>query len=260
MIKVSDVVDGTQKITIKALVMGPTGSGKTFFAATTPKSYFLITEPGGEDTFLLVPELRNNVVGFDRFIPESAEDTKPMFERLDKCCKDAKVMYEKGEIETLVLDNLTYLADNRWTFINKFQQELSVRTGEPDTQRMYGKLRDWLYDFVLMNLTSFKGNLILTCHEMMEGDEAMAKKVDKTNAIVPNVLGGFRNDVGGLFSYNLYLGKTRGNDGKYHYSARTNLGNSKNAKCRIPNLAEVVENISYQTLTEAIQTALKNGK
>ena len=64
-----------------------------------PKSYFLITEPGGEDTFLLVPELRKNVIGFDRFIPESAEDTKQLFEKLDKCCKEAKEMYEKGEIE-----------------------------------------------------------------------------------------------------------------------------------------------------------------
>jgi hypothetical protein len=257
MIKVDDVLKGTQKFNIKTLVMGSTGAGKTYFASTFPKSYFLLTEPSGEDTFLTIPDLRKNVVGFDRFIPESIDDTKPMFDRLISACDEAKKMAISGEIDTLVLDNMTYLAETRWIYINKFEQELSPRTGELNTQAMYGKLARWLYNFTLMKLCSFPGNLVITCHEKQESDEAMEKKPDKSSPTVPSILGGFRDDIGGMVSLVLYLGKSRMPDGKYKYSARTNLGMGKNGKSRIPNLPEVVENISYSTLRSSIENSLK---
>lgn len=257
MIKVEEVVSGEHKLHIKTLVMGATGNGKTYFAGTFPKSYFLMTEPDGEMTFLTVPELRKNVIGFDRFIPESQEDTKAVFERLYTACDEARQMALKGEIETLVLDNITYLAETRWIYINKYEQEFSPRTGELNTMAMYGKLSRWLYNFTLMKLVSFPGNIVITCHERLESDEALEKKPDKSNPVVPSILGGFRDDIGGMVSLVLYLGKSKGPDGKYKYSARTNLGMGKQAKSRFPNLPEVVDNISYSTLRLSIENALK---
>ena len=50
-----------------AFVGGP-GEGKTFAAATFPNCIFAITGPGEEDTFLNIPELSKNVIGWDHFI------------------------------------------------------------------------------------------------------------------------------------------------------------------------------------------------
>lgn len=257
MIKVSDILSGERKITIKTLVMGATGNGKTYFAGTFPKSLFLMTEPDGEMTFLTLPELRKNVVGFDKFIPESAEDIKAVFERLNLACDEARKMALAGEIETLVLDNFTFLAENRMMYVNKYEQEISPRTGELNKMVMFGKLNRWLYEFTLMKLCSFPGNVVITAHEKLESDEALEKKPDKSNPVVPSILGGFRDDIGGMVSLVLYLGKSKGPDGKYKYSARTNLGMGKQAKSRFPNLPEVVDNISYNTLRLAIEQSLK---
>lgn len=251
MIKPQDIIAGNERLNIRTLVIGDTGSGKTYFASSFPKCYFLITEPSGEDTFMTVPELRNNVVGFDRFIPENESDTKRIFEEIDKACTEARELAKKGEIETIVLDNITYLAENRFLYINKYEPEYSIKTGELDPRALYGKLSRWLYQFVLMKLLTIPANLVITAHQRLESDDILAKKPDKTTPVVPSVLGSFRDDIGGMVSLVLYLGKNE-TGGKYRYFARTNLGGGRNAKSRYPNLPTVIENISYATIREAI--------
>jgi len=238
------------KRTIKLMNIGSTGSGKTHLAATFPKSYFLITEPNGEDTFLNNPILAKNVVKYEHFMPTSPADTKAVFERLNKACNDAREMAKKGEIETLVLDNMTYLAENRWAYINAYEKLYTVK-GEVDTRGMYGMLGRWLYQFTLMNLLTFPGNVVMSVHEKLESDEALAKKPDKNHPVVPSILGGFRDDAGGMFSAVFYLQCLRDSSG-YHYFARTRKGSGRNAKNRY-NLPEVIENVSYDTIMEAMK-------
>ena len=156
----------------------------------------------------------------------------------------------------MVLDNFTYLAENRWIYINKYEQELSPRTGDVDTRSMYGKLSRWLYNFTLMKLLSLPANVVCNFHLKMEADEVMEKKPDKTNPLVPSLLGGFRDDAPGLFSLVLFLDKLSQGGGKYKYMARTNLGQGKNAKSRFPNLPETLENINYQVIRNAINQSI----
>lgn len=257
MIKTSDIVSGKEKMHLKVMAVGNTGAGKSYFAATFPKCYFMLTEPAGQDTWLTVKELRDNVVGYDLFIPSSPADTKRVFEELNKACDSAREMAIKGEIETVVLDNMTYLAENRFIYINQYEAEYSNKTGELNTMAMYGKLSRWLYNFVLMKLLTIPANIVFTVHEKLETDEAMEKKVNKDNTVVPSILGGFRDDIGGMVSLVLYLAKKRDAQGKYHYYARTNLGDGKNAKSRFPNLPEVLENISYKVVYENIQKSIQ---
>lgn len=242
---------------IKLMSVGPTGSGKTFLASSFPKSYFLITEPGGEETFLNNPTLKKNVVDHKHFIPTSAENTKEVFERLDKACDEARERTIKSEIKTLVLDNMTYLAENKWAYINKYEPVYSVKTGELDTRGMYGVLGRWLYQFTLMKLLTFPGNVVVSVHQKLESDEAMAKKPDKSSPVVPSILGGFRDDAPGLFSAVFYLA-CKNDSGKFRYFARTKQGQGKLAKNRY-NLPEVIENISYATIMEAMEKSLKEG-
>jgi hypothetical protein len=147
---------------------------------------------------------------------------------------------------------MTYLSENRWIYINHYEQELT-KSGEVDVRSMYGKLGRWLYEFTLMNLCSFPGNVVVTSHIKQESDEAMKKKVG-TDDIVADILGGFRNQAPGMFGLVMFLDKIRIGDNKYKYMARVDVGNGKLAKNRY-NLPEVIENISYQTVYNAILKA-----
>ena len=169
----------------------------------------------------------------------------------------AKVLAKEGKVDTLIIDNLTYLILNRWMWLNEFQK-IVTRTGEIDKRGMYGFLRTWCYNFMLMNVLNFPGNVVCSAHEMVESDEAMDKKIDKTMTNVANISGGFRNDIPGLFSNIFYLSKINKGKGEYKYVARCNVGNGKQAKNRF-NLPEIIENFSYNTLMEAINKSTGGG-
>jgi len=250
MIDPKDYDTGKRKRTIKIMTIGGSGSGKTHLSATFPKCYFIITEPDGKETWMNRPELKNNVVGFEELIPESAVDTKRIFEKLELTCNEARQMAKEGKVETVVLDNMTYLAENRWIYINTYTPLYSIK-GEKDTRGMYGQLSRWLYQFILMKMLSCPCNVIVNCHEMLEDQETLARKPDKTTPILANILGGFRDKADGIFSCVFYLSKVPQGKGKYKYLARTDKGSGKNAKNRY-GLPEVIENVSYQAIMNAI--------
>ncbi len=64
-----------KKLQVKMMNVGNSGSGKTYLSATFPKCYFLMTEPGGADTFRFNKHLLKNITGWDYFIPTSTDDT-----------------------------------------------------------------------------------------------------------------------------------------------------------------------------------------
>jgi len=246
------------KTNVKALVVAASGDGKTHFAGTFPKSTWIITEPSGFETILTQPNLLKNVIKHEEFLPSPIEPIEKIFERMTIAIELAHKAAAEGLVETLVLDNLTYLAENRWIYINKHQALRSSQTGELDTRGMYGILGRWLYQFIYINFTSFPGNVVVSTHVKQESDEAMKKKIGKED-IVPSILGGFRNDAPGLFSIVMFLDKIpKGND-VYEYYARVNKGKGKPAKNRY-GLPEVIKNISYQTIYNAIEVAKQKAK
>jgi hypothetical protein len=246
------IITGQAKQTLKVLVNGGTGTGKTYFGFTFPKVAYIGTEPNGLDTARANPKLLENLVWADEFIPSPHEDIKIVFERMMKALDEAHKQYASGEIETLFLDNLSFLSENRWLYINKYEP-LKTNQGVLDTRGMYGVLGRWLFNFAQNWLLSFKGNVVVSCHEQTEGDEAMENKTDKTMTISPAILGGFRNTVSGMFSASIYLEKKRLGDNKYQYNARCQKGNQREAKNRY-NLPEIVENVSYLKIMETIKS------
>lgn len=248
------------KTNLKILVNGGTGSGKTYFSMTAPKWAYVGIEPGGIDTATANPKLKENAVMIGEFMPSPMENMKQVFTRMDAFILEAYERAKKGEVETLIVDNLSYLSENRWIYINQFEPQ-KTQTGALDTRGMYGELGRWLYKFTLTQCLSFPGNLFVTSHEMKEDEEEMSRKVDPTVPIVPNILGGFRSKVAGMFSASVYLNKKRipaSADGKtpagYRYSARCQQGDQRAAKNRY-NLPEIIENISYQAVVDAIGSA-----
>ena len=240
---------------LKVMAIGGSGVGKTHFGGTFPKTAFINTEPGGMDTIVTNPALKANLVCYEEFIPQSPQDTKRIFEDIYKYLKEVRELIKKGEVESVVLDNLTYLTENRWSWQETFGVVYS-KGGEVNTRGMYGDLGRWLYTFVLMELLSLPANLVITCHEKLESDEVVEKKPDKTNPIVANILGGFRDTADGMFSLVLYLNKLAQGNNIYKYVGRANRGNSRNAKNRW-GLKEVIENISYQAIMAELGKTIK---
>ena len=239
------------KTMIKTLACGGFGDGKTFHAGTYPKSYWISTEPAGFETIEINPHLLKNVVKQDYFIPSPLESVGDVFKRMAVSCKEAYQLCKEGKVDTLVLDNLTYTMENRWIYINEFQK-MFTKNGELDVRSMYGILSRWAYEFILINFCSFPGNVVVTAHIMQEHEEAMKKKIG-TDDIVPNILGGFRNQAGGMFSLYMFLEKLKTQQG-YKFMARVDASNQKKAKNRY-NLPEVIENVSYNTILTAIKKA-----
>ena len=241
---------------LRALVRSVPGAGKSHFAATCPKSYFIISPPGEEDTWMVRPQLKSNVVKAVILAPTSDADTKRTFAELDAAIAEANGWAKEGKVETLIIDNMTNLTEMRWIYINQFQKILN-KQGEVDTRSMYGSLNRWCRGFVNMSLLSFPGHLVVTCHEQMEEEEKMDRLPDKSSPIVPAILGGFRDDIGSYFSMDLSLEK-KVLGATHQFIARTNKGNQRNSKSRYP-LPPIIENISYQSLVSAVQQSLGTG-
>jgi hypothetical protein len=248
MLTKEQVLNETPKI--KMLANGGFGAGKTYFAMSFPKWAYAMIEPNGILTAKTNPHLLDNMVRADTFIPSPDEDIKVTFERLEKFVREQRDAARKGEIETLIIDNLTYLSVNRWEYINKYEK-LLTKSGELDVRGMYGTLGRWLYKFTLTELLTFPGNLVVTCHEMNEHDEAMADKVDKTSPVVSNIVGGFRDKAAGLFNASIFLEVKRTGENAYKHIARCRKGNLRDAKNNL-GLPEIVESVSYQKIIEAI--------
>jgi len=247
---------------IKALVIAETGGGKTHYLGTYPDVFDIITEPGGETTLENKPALWKNIREIRHAIPSPVLDVKDVFSNIELYTTEAHKLFADDKIKTLGLDNATYLMKNRWEYIRKYQKQVSSKTGQEDTRSMYGELRRWAYWFFLRNMISFPGNVVVTVHIAQEDEEAMAKKPAsmKQYDVVANILGGFRDEIGGLFDIVMYLDKIV-KQGKTQYLARVNKGNGKLAKNRF-NLPDIIENISYQTILEQIEKQKRaiNGK
>lgn len=234
---------------LKTLACSYPGAGKSYFALTHPKCAWLITEPGSEILVETHPHLAKNVTWREEFIPSPIEDVKQVFERLEKSIVKAHTDAKDGIVETLILDNLSFLMEYRWQYINKYERQVSSN-GSLDTRSMYGTLGRWGFQFIINSILSFKGNVIVTCHEQVEGEEAMANKVDKSTPIVPSILGGLRDKLEGMFSAAIYLDKQKTAQG-YKYVARCQKGGQRNAKNRF-GLPELVEDVSYQKIIDTI--------
>lgn len=265
MITKEEILSGKAKQTLKILSNGGAGTGKTYLGFTFPKIAYIGTEPNGLDTARANLTLLNNLVWADEFIPSTGEDIKDTFGRMEKAIEMAHKDQAEGKVETMFLDNFTFLAENRWIYINKHEPVRSSN-GSLDTRGMYGALSRWLYNFTLTRLLSFKGNVVVSCHEQTEGEEAMDNKTNKAMTIAPAILGGFRDKVAGMFSASIYLEKKRKGENLYEYWARCQEGNQRPAKNRY-NLPEMIKDVSYNSIFASIgkgasvaQTAVNGGK
>ena len=216
-------------IKLKVMASGPFGSGKSYFGTSFPKIWYEGTEPSGVE-FLKLPEcahLLANLVEHRECLVDPNQgrsEIKALVEEFSAPTmaargqvregqiytdlKAAHQAYKDGKVETLVFDNLTYLAQLFWTYINLIiRSDFETKDGKIDTLKMYGYLSSWLYRFMLTHVVSFPGNVVVTCHLKDESQEKLEKKRDKQVSVVPSILGGFRDLAEGMFTASIYLEK-----------------------------------------------------
>ena len=192
---------------LKVLVSGGPGTGKTWFGCSFPKVAYVGTEPGGLDSVLQnseprAQELVQHLVSYETYIPTVLEDIKLTFQRLEQ---DLKLSYEQareGKVETLVLDNITFLSLNRWLYMEKYERK-SAANGEVDSRGMYGALALWMYRFILLNVVSFPGHVVICAHEQLESEEDQKSHLYANLPITPDLLGSMKYRVAGLVSESL---------------------------------------------------------
>lgn len=235
-----------EKVKLKILFNGGFGVGKTYSAMTFPKWAYAQIEPNGLMTAKSNPHLLENMVCADQFILSKDEDVGETFKRLSAFCASVREMAKKGEVETFILDNLSHLSVNRWSFVEKYEKAVSAKTGKEDTQSMYGTLGKWLYKFILTEVVALPCHVVVNCHEQDEELDDGTGKLVKTGRVISQTLGGFRNQAAGLFNGTLFLECKKDGQG-YKYLARCKPSNGKAAKNNI-GLPEIVENISYSTI------------
>jgi hypothetical protein len=239
------------KVKLKVLANGGFGVGKTFFSMTFPKFAYAQIEPNGLTTALSNPALIENMVVADQFILSQDEDVKATFTRLEQFCRDMREKAKKGEIETFILDNLTHLSVNRWAYIEKYEKTVSPKTGNVDTQSMFGNLSRWLYRFILTEVVSLPCHVVVNCHEQDEEVEDSDGKLAKTGRIISQTLGGFRNQAASLFNASIFLESKKVGTDKYQYTARCKPSGGKAAKNNV-GLPETVESISYEAIIKSL--------
>lgn len=205
---------------MKILVSGPFGSGKSTFGMTFPGVYYIGTEPGGLE--ILRTEqgkpLLDNLVEYEYCYPdplagradlrklvEEPDNVNPgglLYQALDRAQKLGK----EGKVQTLFLDNLTYVSELFWQYLERYKSgEFTTEKGAVNKLQMYGALSRWLFRFVLTRVIPFPGYVVVSCHLKDESSEKMEQKKQKDVSTVPNLLGGFRDTAEGLFTASLYL-------------------------------------------------------
>lgn len=259
---------------LKIMASGLFSSGKTTFGMTFPKVYYIGTEPEGLE-ILRAPDgahLLKNLVEYEQLYvdPDAGRDAIKDFveERsglLYKALARARELAKKGVVETLVLDNLTYVALLCWDYMLKYKSnDYLTDKGAVNKLQMYGGLKSWLFRLAICEIIPFKGNVVVTCHLKSESEEKMRKKKDQTVDIVPNILGGFRDEAEGLFAASLYLERRTSTKAdasnkpvtitKYlaYTQQQMALGSKILAKNRY-GLPPIIENVSYQAIMQHIQ-------
>ena len=212
--------------------LGPSGSGKTTAAISFPRICSIEFDPTGMDVIYdpssRASQFAKNLVWR---IPMAGVDPKSMFTVTDKPSETslygavalAVDLHAKGQIDTLLLDGYTYMANAKWNHIFKDEDEQIWTKGRSlDTQKMYGRLGQWLSEFTLGTLGALAAreqmNVIITCHIQREGKStiegtevpgdaarSMKRLVDLESDMAPQIVGGFRQLFDGIPSAKIYL-------------------------------------------------------
>lgn len=179
----------------RCLIIGEFGSGKTHFANTFPKPFFIDVDYGLATTK-------------DSMTAKSAPGIRlfpgdPVYQTIMSLINDAKAKRPPlDEYETIVLDGLTSLS--RLLLYEITGGNLDPKTGQKPGYDEYGSLKTRLSSIVTQ-LQSVPFHVVVTALTEIDKDEATGSYVGLINTV-----GSFGKDVGSMFDEVYYVEKRRG--------------------------------------------------
>lgn len=229
-------VDQWKTPAITLWVNGPEGSGKTRLALGFPDVFAVTFDPTGLD-MLSDPENANLRGNLKWHVPMNGLPLQSVFQFTEEPGETgiyaavalAKRLAAEGKIKTFLLDGFTYLASLKWTQICEAKgvdvvKKEEINRREVDQRSWYDALGSYLDHLILQNVlplsTRHGLNVVITCHVQRESEntvkgvqdnkhpelERQAKRlVNLDSDISPQVVGSFRQRIGGLPSAMIYL-------------------------------------------------------
>lgn len=217
-------------------VNGPEKSGKTRLAMGFPKVFAATFDPSGLD-LLMEPDNIHLLENLVFHCPMNGKPLNDVFQFSETAGEQgiypaialAKELAARGTIKTFLLDGFTYLASLKWAQICEAKgvdptQKENMNKKDADQRSWYDALGSYLDHLMLQNvfpLTSPPHNLnvVVTCHVQRESDntvsgmksnnvelERAAKRlVNLQSDLSPQVIGSFRQRIGGMPSAHIYL-------------------------------------------------------
>lgn len=219
---------------VKMLVSGGPGSGKTHLISTAPNPFVLATEDG-------VLTLHKFAIPYIKI-----DDGMAVYEDFLEILRAAreKRKIEMGEGQVLDFAKIdTLCLDSVWMLNSRLKKEImesgSIRNAQKD---LWGVLLDQIKDCILQ-LIDMDYHIIVTVGEAVKTDQMDAEE----KIITYNFQGSFRDEIGYLFDFNLYMVKEpRGRN--TIYKCYTNDENNRKAKARIGGLPKEMINPSFQDI------------
>ncbi len=249
-------------------VNGPEKSGKTRLALQFPKVFVVSFDPSGLD-LILEPENQHLIENLVYHAPMNGKPLADVFQFSETPSDKgiypaialAKQMALKGEIKTFLLDGFSYAASLKWAQICEskgvvWTQKEQMDRKESDQRSWYDALGSYLDHLMLQNvfpLTSPPYNLhvVVTCHVQRESDnqvkgiqiarsvtaqeqQASGKRsVNLQSDLSPQVLGSFRQRIGGMPSAHIYLERSLLENGEQDFIAYCRMAFSKSLDTQI---------------------------
>jgi hypothetical protein len=228
----------------KALVYGDTGVGKTLFASTWPKPFFVDIEDG-------MRTLKGKMPPYVK-LRRDEDNYKTIIQIIKDFDKHEGIFKEKlPDRETFVIDGVTALASNFLSQLMNIGDFFSLQRGgyahspkRPSDmyqaeQGDYGVLTSRLYE-VFARLRDLKANVVVTAHIMEK------EKDGSVSFRGPATVGNFREELGYQLDEMMYMAKEGAGENMkfilYPYGYRGFPGKSRS------HLPIKIENPTYQSL------------
>jgi hypothetical protein len=207
----------------------------TRHALSFPVPYAASSDPAGLAIAKLDPRLRRNLeLGWVEYLVPKDGDLQTFFDNSSASRKlpasqnlyamldDVHAKAKEERIQSFLYDPISYLSHMYFQKLMIYDKSkyTSPKTGNLDTQGMYGALNVWLRTFVIQSLLPLTQagphglNVIVTCHLMRESEEKATTGGDSDNAKLPlnkgvdikaSILGGYRDHVTKPFGAALVL-------------------------------------------------------
>jgi hypothetical protein len=232
----------------RCLAMGEFGSGKTYFANTFPKPFFIDTDYGMTTT---KQEMTGKTAPGIRLFPGD-----PVYQTILSFLNDAKSNRSPiDQYETIVLDGLTSLSKLLLYEIQGGQQD--PKTGNKAQYDDYGALKIRLASLINA-IQSVPFHVVITALTSIERDEVTGSFVGQINTV-----GSFNKDVGSMVDecYLFEKRRARSNEpGDVVYEAHTEFHPRFAVKSRLQQAAKIPPKIVNPTFASLYGSVYKETK